>query len=423
MSTATANETTAGAAATQSGRTRGPGRTRRGPGIRGRESAYGWLFVSPAILIVGLFLAVPMLLALYVSFSNWNGLGSPLGNSKLIGTENYAKVMVDSGLARTDFGTALRNNFYYVLFVVPLQTALALFLAVQVNRRILRGRGFFRTAFYFPSVTSSIAITTIFLFLFTSSGAINAVLGAIGVSGPNWFNDPTGVLHQFFGLFGVTQAPAWLSGGDLLGLTAWDWLSGPSVAMVTLIILAIFTTSGTFMLLFLAALQNVGAEIEEAAMVDGAGAFRRFFSVTLPMLKPTLFTVLTLGLIGTWQVFDQIYLTGGGAPAKTLLTPAYLAYERSFTDLKWGQGAAIAFVLFGIIVALTLLQRYVLRDRDLGRSGVRRAEKADARFKQLAATGAAKRAAGGSDTGSARASSGRAAGGSNGHDGSKGAQR
>ncbi len=425
MSTATAGETTATAAAAPSQRNGLPGRSRRpGAGIRGRESFYGWLFVSPAILIVGLFLAVPMLLALYVSFSNWNGLGSPLGNSTLVGGENYAKVMVDSGLARTDFGTALRNNFYYVLFVVPLQTALALFLAVQVNRRILRGRGFFRTAFYFPSVTSSIAITTIFLFLFTSSGAVNSVLAAIGVAGPNWFNDPTGVLHQFFGLFGVTQAPAWLSGGDLLGLTAWDWLSGPSVAMVTLIILAIFTTSGTFMLLFLAALQNVGAEIDEAAMVDGAGAFRRFFSVTLPMLKPTLFTVLTLGLIGTWQVFDQIYLTGGGAPAKTLLTPAYLAYERSFTDLKWGQGAAIAFVLFGIIVALTLLQRYVLRDRDLGRSGARRAQKADARFKQLAAAGAAKRSTSdGSNAGTAGGSSGRAAGGSNGHDGSKGAQR
>jgi multiple sugar transport system permease protein len=359
-------------------------------GIRGREGLYGWLFVSPAILIVGVFLVVPILLALYVSFSNWNGLGSPLGNSTIIGGENYSKVLVDSGLARTDFGTSLRNNFYYVLLVVPLQTALALFLAVQVNRRILRGRGFFRTAFYFPSVTSSIAITTIFLFLFTASGAVNSVLGWLGVNGPNWFSDPSGVLHNIFGSFGVTSAPAWLDTGDLLGLSFWDWLSGPSVAMCVLIILAIFTTSGTFMLLFLAALQNVGEEIDEAAMVDGAGAFRRFFSVTLPMLKPTLFTVLTLGLIGTWQVFDQIYLTGAGAPGKTLLTPAFLAYDRSFSDLKWGQGAAISFILFGIIVALTLLQRYVLRDRDrdLGRAGQRKALKADERLRRLAAAGA-----------------------------------
>jgi multiple sugar transport system permease protein len=126
----------------------------------------------------------------------------------------------------------------------------------------------------------------------------------------------------------------------------------------------VFTTSGTFMLLFLAALQNIGAEIDEAALMDGAGAFRKFFSVTLPMLKPTLFTVLTLGLIGTWQVFDQIYLAGGGAPGKTTLTPAFLAYETSFDNLQWGRGAAIAFVLFAIIVVLTLLQRFILRDRD-----------------------------------------------------------
>jgi multiple sugar transport system permease protein len=155
--------------------------------------------------------------------------------------------------------------------------------------------------------------------------------------------------------------------------------------MCVLIILAIFTTSGTFMLLFLAALQNVGEEIEDAASVDGAGAVRRFFSVTLPMLKPTVFTVLTLGLIGTWQVFDQVYLTGGGNPGKTTLTPAFLAYNTSFEGLKWGNGAAISFVLFLIIVALTLLQRWVLRDRDLGREGIRREKRVLARFQRDAA--------------------------------------
>ncbi|HEY8588097.1 MAG TPA: sugar ABC transporter permease [Naasia sp.] len=361
-------------------------------GIRGRESLYGWAFVTPAILIIGVFLALPILLALYVSFSDWNGLGSPLGNSELVGGENYAKVLLDSGLAQTNFGTALRNNLYYVLLVVPLQTALALLLAVQVNRRVLKARGFFRTAFYFPSVTSSIAITTIFLFLFLGSGAVNAVLGWFGVNGPNWFSDPSGVLHRLLGLVGVDGSGA-LGAAGPLGLSWWEWLSGPSVAMCVLIILAVFTTSGTFMLLFLAALQNVGEEIDEAAMVDGAGAFRRFFSVTLPMLKPTLFTVLTLGLIGTWQVFDQVYLTGGGDPGKTTLTPAYLAYDTSFTDLRWGQGAAIAFILFAIIVGFTLLQRFVLRDRDLGRAGDRRAQKAGERLRRDAARAQAAREA------------------------------
>ncbi|MGN6271807.1 MAG: carbohydrate ABC transporter permease [Protaetiibacter sp.] len=354
-------------------------------GIRGNETRYGWAFTAPAILIIGVFLVLPILLALWVSFSNWNGLGSPLGNSQFIGGTNYAKVLVDSGLAQRDFGTSIRNNLYYVLLVVPLQTALALFLAVQVNRRMLRGRGFFRTAFYFPSVTSSIAITTIFIFLFTSSGAVNQVLGWLGVNGPNWFADPRGVLHLALGGLGVDGSGAASAAGPL-GLSWWDWFAGPSVAMCVLIVLAIFTTSGTFMLLFLAALQNVGAEIEEAAAMDGAGPFRTFFSVTLPMLKPTLFTVLTLGLIGTWQVFDQIYLTGRGAPAKTLLTPAFLAYDTSFSDLKWGQGAAISFILFGIIVALTLFQRWVLRDRDAGRAGRRREVRAVARLRRDAAS-------------------------------------
>jgi multiple sugar transport system permease protein len=343
--------------------------------IRSGEGRFGWLFISPAIIIIGLFLVVPIVLALYVSFSNWNGLGSPIGNSSIIGTDNYAKVLVDDGLSKSDFGTSIRNNLYYVILVVPLQTALALFLAVQVNRRVLRGRGLFRTAFYFPSVTSSIAITSIFLFLFTASGAVNSVLQWFGINGPNWFNDPSGVIHNLLATVGVTSAPEALQVQGPLGISWWEWLAGPSVAMTTLIVLAIFTTSGTFMLLFLAALQNIGAEIDEAALMDGAGGLRKFFGVTLPMLKPTLFTVLTLGLIGTWQLFDQVSLTGGGAPGKTLLTPAYLAYSTSFEDLRWGQGAAISFILFVIIVALTLLQRFILRDRDVGKRAEANARK------------------------------------------------
>ena len=332
--------------------------------IRGPEGRFGWLFVTPALVIIGVFLVLPIFLALWVSVSNWNGLGSPLGNSDFVGGKNYSKVLIQPGLAQRDFGTAIRNNVYYVILVVPLQTALALFLAVQVNQRLLKARGFFRTAFYFPSVTSSIAITTIFIFLFTASGTVNAVLRWFGVNGPNWFADPSGVIHNILGAFGVSGPPAWLDEPGFLGITGWDWLAGPSVAMCAIIILAIFTTSGTFMLLFLAGLQNIGQEVEEAARVDGAGAFRTFFHITLPLLKPTLFTVLTLGLIGTWQVFDQIYLTGGGSPGKTTLTPAFLAYATSFRELNWGEGAAISFILFAIIVAFTLLQRWLLRDRD-----------------------------------------------------------
>ena len=120
--------------------------------------------------------------------------------------------------------------------------------------------------------------------------------------------------------------------------------------MSAFVLMAIFTTSGTFMLLFLAGLQNLGPDVEEAAMVDGANAWQRFWRITLPQLRPTLFTVLTLGLIGCWQVFDQIYTGTQGGPGKTTLTPAYLSYQSAFLSQDWGQGAAIAFILFVIIV-------------------------------------------------------------------------
>jgi multiple sugar transport system permease protein len=347
-------------------------RRARPSGLRRGEGVAGWLFTLPVVLILGVFLLVPVLMALWVSLSDWTGRGSPLSSSvSFVGLDNYAAVTTGGGLAQRDFGTALRNNAWYVVLVVPVQTALALLLAVLVNGATLRGRGIFRTAFYFPSVTSSVAITVLWLFLFSTNGVINRVLSFVGVAGPNWFNEPRGIVHAALAGLGVTQAPAGLTGGGFLGLTWWDWLAGPSAAMTAYILMAVFTTSGTFMLLFLAALQNLGGEVHEAAMVDGANAWQRFWQVTLPQLRPTLFTVLTLGLIGCWQVFDQIYTGTQGAPGKTTLTPAYLSYSSAFLSQEWGQGSAIAFILFAIIVVMTLIQRWVLRERPVSRRRMR----------------------------------------------------
>lgn len=344
----------------------------RASGLRRGEAAAGWLFTAPVIAILGVFLLVPVLMALWVSMSDWAGRGSPLsGSVSFVGAENYSAVVADGGLATKDFGTALRNNAWYVLLVVPLQTALALFLAVLVNRAVLRGRGFFRTAYYFPSVTSSVAITVLWLFLFSASGAVNDVLSWFGINGPNWFNDPRGILQLLLGVFGVDSGPGALTQSGALGISWWDWLAGPSVAMSAFILMAVFTTSGTFMLIFLAGLQNLGADVDEAAMMDGASGWQRFWRITLPQLRPTLFTVLTLGLIGCWQVFDQIYTGTQGAPSKTTLTPAFLSYQTAFRNQEWGQGAAIAFILFVIIVVFTLLQRWVLRDKPVSRRRIR----------------------------------------------------
>lgn len=356
-----------------------PRRAGSGGGLRRGEGVAGWLFTLPIIVILGLFLFVPVLMALWVSFSDWNGRGSPLSSGvSFIGLDNYATITTGDGLAERNFGLALRNNAWYTLLVVPLQTALSLFLAVLVSRAVLRGRGFFRTAFYFPSVTSSVAIIVLWLFLFSTTGAINEVLSWVGINGPNWFNDPRGVVHIALGAVGVDAGPDALTTGGFLGVTWWEWLAGPSVAMSALVLMAVFTTSGTFMLLFIAALQNIGGELTEAGMIDGANGWQRFWSITLPQLRPTLFTVLTLGLIGCWQVFDQIYAGTQGAPGKTTMTPAYLSYTAAFTDQQWGIGAAISFILFLIIIAFTIFQRWALRERPVSRRRRRPYEKAAA---------------------------------------------
>ena len=336
---------------------------RHGHRARRQEAAAGWLFTAPAILALIVFLVVPIVMAAWVSVSDWSGIGGPFSAGvHSVGAANYQALLTQPGLAQQDLGFSIRDNLYYVLLVVPLQTALALLLAIVVSRKALRGRGFFRTAFYFPSVTSSVAVSMIFLFLFADSGVINNVLGYLGVHGPNWFSDPNGLLQMIAHGVGIS-APASLAHHGLLGVTWSQWLAGPSVAMCTLIILAIWTTAGTFMLLLLPALYNISEQVEEAAIVDGAGAWTRFRRITLPLIRPALFLVLTLGLIGTWQVFDQVFLITQGNPVETTLTPAYLAYQVSFGNQQWGQGAAIAFILFGIIVVFTVLQRLILRER------------------------------------------------------------
>ncbi len=338
-----------------------PGRSR----IKGRQALAGWLFVAPALIGLGVFLAAPILMAAWVSFRDWSGL-APLNTSTPVGTDNYVDILFKSGVAQTDFAKSLRNNLYYVLGVVPAQTALAFFLAVVVNQKFLKGKSFFRTAFYFPSVTSSIAIAFIFIFLFSPTGLVNTLLGALlpGTVELVWLDDADGLIHLLLRVFGVDSGPGALTGHDFMGLSFWEWLSGPSVALTSVMILAIWTTTGTFMLMFLAGLQNISDELEEAALIDGATARQRFFKITLPLMKPTLFLVLTLGLIGTWQVFDQIYAMTAGGPQKSTLTPAYLVYREGFQNSAMGRSAAIAFVLFALILVLTGLQRLVIRKED-----------------------------------------------------------
>lgn len=370
--------------------------TRRRRGKANSQTLAGWAFVTPTVVILGLFLLVPVVMALWVSVSDWSGNGSPLSpDVGFVGAKNYEAIVSGRGLVGKDFGTAIRNNLYYVAIVVPVQTVVALFLAVMVTRPSLKRKGFFRTAFYFPSVTSSVAITVLWMFLFNASGTVNKALSWLSINGPNWFQDPRGVLGMLLAQVGVRDEGV-LAQPALFGISGYQWLQGPSVAMTAFIAMAIFTTSGTFMLLFIAALQTIGEETEEAGIMDGANAWQRFRHITVPLMKPTIYTVVTLGLIGTWQVFDQIAIGSKGGPAKTTITPAYMSYTKAFNDGEWGQGAAIAFILFGIIVVMTQLQRLVLGRADQTQTSRRELRKADRATLAVAATTATRQPGGAS---------------------------
>jgi multiple sugar transport system permease protein len=334
-------------------------------GIRGqdREDAVaGWLFMTPALIIFTLFLIIPIIFAVYYSLTDWNGI-SPPSEANFIGLDNYENVLAGGGIRQADFFKALKNTTYFALGVVPVQTILSLLLAVVVNQRLLRFKDFFRTAFYFPSITSSVAISLIFLFLYQRSGLINRVLETITFGSWEriaWMSDARGLIHILLGYLGISlrDGPAFL-GSQVLGLTVWDWISGPSIALAAIMIMNTWTTIGTMMIIFLAALQDIPSSLYEAASVDGATAWPTFRRITVPMLRPTIFFVVTLGLIGTYQVFDQVYVMSAGGPAKTTLTMAYMVYRNGFRNSEMGLGAAIAILLFIIIFILTLIQRRI----------------------------------------------------------------
>jgi multiple sugar transport system permease protein len=335
-------------------RHRGPQRAR----LDWREPYLGWLFTAPALIGLVIFLVIPIIAAVWVSFRDWNGL-SPIFESEPVGLANYRELLLEEGVRQRDFAISLRNNLYYVIGVVPVQSILAFVIAVILNQKFLKGKGFFRTAYYFPSITSSIAVTLIFVFLFQTNGAINQALPFQDI---DWLDNARGLIHNFLGVFGVEDGPAFLTENEFMGLELWDWLAGPSVAMTAIMMLVIWTTTGTLMLIFLAGLQNIPVSVEEAAIVDGANGVQRFFRITIPLMRPTIFFVVTLGLIGTWQVFDQIYAGTAGGPRKTTFTPAYLIYFQSFTNSKAGLAGAIAVILFAIIMFFTWINRKIIRD-------------------------------------------------------------
>jgi multiple sugar transport system permease protein len=301
----------------------------------------GYLFIAPTLVVLGAFHLWPIVQTFGMSLYAWDLLTQ---ERRFIGLANY-RSLLDSG----EFWFALRNTVYYVLGVVPAQTVAALALALAANQQI-RGRTFFRAAFYFPSVSSSIVVALLFLWMLQGGGLVDWLLTLLGLSPPRpaWLSNPNG-------LFELLVAP--------LGWRLPEWAVGPSVALMSIMALNVWTTTGTMMVIFLAGLQDIPRELREAAAVDGASRAQIFRRITLPLLRPVTLFVAIIGLIGAFQVFDQIWVMTKGQNQTTTLV--WLIYGESFGGgFRAGYAAALATVLFGIIFAITMLQRRLFGRRD-----------------------------------------------------------
>jgi multiple sugar transport system permease protein len=270
------------------------------------------LFAAPWLAGFFLFVAGPMVASFLLSFTRWNGI-TPVSKLRWVGWENYAQLVREDA----SFAKALQNTAFYAFFSVPLGMVTALSLAVLLNQRV-RGLALFRTLFYLPSVVSGVATAMLWLWLFNPSfGGVNWVLQRLHLPEPGWLTDESTAIWVFIlmSLWGV----------------------------------------GNAMLIYLAGLQSVPEHLYEAAALDGAGPFVRFRHVTLPILSPTLFFNLVMAIIGSFQIFTSSYvMTGGGPNEATLFYVLYL-YQKAFEQFQMGYASAMAWILFAIVLALTLL--------------------------------------------------------------------
>jgi len=319
-----------------------PFRRNRSP-LATEDALAGWIFIAPALIVLTAFIFWPIVQVFWISLHEWSVI-EPAKPWR--GLDNYRAIFNDP-----DFEIALRNTIWFSLIVVPVQTFLGVLLAVLANRAIF-GRAFFRVSFYFPSISSSVVISIIFIWLYQQNGLINFVLRKLGFGTPQppWLSNPKGVIEMALNGIGIDNVT--------------PWLAGPSVALVSIMMMNIWTTMGSLMVIFLAGLQGIPGDVYEAAALDGATTRQQFFQITIPLLRPVIFFVVTLGLIGTFQVFDQIFvMTPGGSPAKTTLTLGYLVYEEGFRGFAMGTACAIAIVLFAIILGIYLVQRRFIQER------------------------------------------------------------
>lgn len=275
------------------------------------EAITGYLFLLPSFIVFTIFMIIPIIFGFYISFTNYDGFKV----MDFIGLENYMNMFQDGY-----FTISLKNNLIYSIVTVPLTMIIALLLAIGVNTGI-KGSNVFKTLFFFPYITSMVAVGIIWTLLYNpTSGPINNLLTSIGIANPP------------------------------------NWLLSTSFALPSVMIVYIWKMSGYYMIIFLAGLQSVPKQLYEAAEIDGAGRVKKFFKITLPLLSPTTFMVMILIIINSFQVFDLIQVMTDGGPGRATNVLVYRIYQEGFKYSHFGYASAEAYFLFAMILLVTLFQ-------------------------------------------------------------------
>ncbi|MFB5662340.1 carbohydrate ABC transporter permease [Alteribacillus sp. HJP-4] len=275
---------------------------------------WGYLLIAPQMIGLIAFSLLPFIFVFGLSFTEWNGFGT----REFVGFQNY----IDQ-FTSPIFRTALLNTLIFSLIYIPGSVVAGLFVALALHK--IKGRNFYRFFYFAPVVTSSVAVGVIWMFLLDSNvGFVNQILAVFGINGPDWLTD-----------------------------SAW--------VLVSIAILSIWWQLGFNMIIFLAGLQSIPATFYEAAEIDGASPFRKFYNITLPLLTPTIFFVTVMAVISSFQVFDQAFVITEGGPGKASYTVVYHIYERAFEYFEFGTSSAATMLLFIIILTFTLIQLHYSR--------------------------------------------------------------
>jgi multiple sugar transport system permease protein len=288
---------------------------------RRRSALIAWVFVAPFVLTFGVFGLIPLISSLAMSFTDLKArdIRSPF-NVDFVGFTNFVTVLTDPSFQR-----ALLNTLLFVVVGVPTTLFLALVLAVLLNSLSRRAATFFRVGYYTPVITTIVAVAVVWRIMYQNTGVINSILGWFGVTGPNWLSDP-------------------------------------NTALLAITIMAVWRNIGGSMVIFLAGLQSIPADVNEAAAIDGANAVQKIFRVTIPMMMPTILLNTILITAGYMQFFDEPFVMTNGGPLDATTSIALQVYNQ-FKYGNYSVGAAGAYVLFALVGILALIQFRFFRQR------------------------------------------------------------